>query len=266
MTEISADQRSAIKQRSTRMALTDNNLAAGMATAAGVVAFVSPPHATVLAIGSGLLWLCANYRQSIANDPPRDDFAEPWITSAVIDGASLPEEAREQRIFRFDAELLVVCDGLFALLRSIERFDGAVQAGDVDGANAQAEAARANAEVVASAQEILSELAVEVNEAWVSLSEELGLDWGSASLAEVQQVYLSNVGVDPEQPAPPLAAVAACVVDGAEDLLVPFDTGMSHPVLDADDLPSAPAPLISQEYLTDLAEMALELRALVVDT
>jgi hypothetical protein len=56
--------------------LIDNNLAGGLTVAAGLVAFVSPPHGIALGIGSGLFWLCANYRQSIANDPPREAFDE----------------------------------------------------------------------------------------------------------------------------------------------------------------------------------------------
>ena len=39
------------------------------------------------------------------------------------------DEERERAIYRFDAQAEVVCDGLFALLRSLERYDGATAAG-----------------------------------------------------------------------------------------------------------------------------------------
>jgi hypothetical protein len=147
MPEVSAQQKQAVKQLAAQTALTDNNIAAGLGVAAAAASFVSPPHAAVLGIGSGLFWLCANYRQAIANDPPRDDFGEVWVTRAFLDEAQLPgEEDRERLFYRFDALQLLVCDGLYALLRSIERYDGAIAAGDLEAANNQAEAVRQNAE------------------------------------------------------------------------------------------------------------------------
>ncbi|MFG2669041.1 hypothetical protein ACGFY6_32980 [Streptomyces sp. NPDC048387] len=84
MTEVSEEQRQAVKQKAARMSVTDNNLAAVLAGAAAPVALASPPHAAVLGVGSAAMWICANYRQSVANDPSRDDFDVVWVTSRVL--------------------------------------------------------------------------------------------------------------------------------------------------------------------------------------
>ncbi|GAA1519350.1 hypothetical protein GCM10009827_038340 [Dactylosporangium maewongense] len=266
MPEVNAEQKQAVKQQATQAALTDNNLAAGLAVAGGVVSFVSPAHGIVLGIGSGLFWLCANYRQAIANDPPRDDFTEVWISGAHVDEGQLPgEDSRERLFYRFNAQQLLVCDGLYALLWSLERYDGAAAAGDPDAAASQAEAVRQNAEIVAAHQDALASLVSEVNQAWAVLRDELGLDWNSVSLADVQQFYRDTVGESPQAPSPALEALAASIVDGASDLLEPFDTGLAHPVLDATELPGEPRELIGQDYTDGLAEMSAAIRGLVVD-
>ncbi|USQ85875.1 hypothetical protein NFX46_20340 [Streptomyces phaeoluteigriseus] len=263
---MSAEQRQAVKQQATQTALLDNNAAAALATAAAAVALFSPPHAAALGVGSGLFWLCANYRQSIANDPPRDDFGDVWMTTAQLDEAQLPgEESRERLLYRFDAQQLLACDGLYALLRSLERYDGAVAVGDIDAANSQAEAVRHNGETAATHQDTLIGLALEVNSAWASLRDELGVDWNAVSLADVQQFYRDTVGESPQEPGPALEALAASVVDGASDLLEPFDTGLDHPVLAPNELPDEPQELLGQGYIDGWSSMSAAMRSLVVD-
>ncbi|MFH8371743.1 hypothetical protein [Streptomyces sp. NPDC018031] len=195
MPDVSDEQRQRVKQEATRAALLDNNAAAALVVAGGIASFVSPAHGIVLGIGSGLFWLCANYRQSIANDPPRDDFYEVWITTASMDESSLPgDEPLERSIYRFHAQHLLVCDGLYALLRSLERYDGANSAGATEAVAAQVDAIQWNAASVADHQDALVALAPEVNQAWVSLRAEHGLDWSTASLGELQQFYRDTVG------------------------------------------------------------------------
>ena len=50
---------------------------------------------------------------------------------------------------------MLVMDALYALLRSLERHDGAVNAEDFDAAAAQADAARQNANLLADLQDSL---------------------------------------------------------------------------------------------------------------
>lgn len=260
---VDAQQKQLVKAQATRAALFDNNAAAILATAGAATALVSPAHAAVLGVGSGLFWLCANYRQSIANDPPADDFDTVWITAAQIDEASLPgSESREQLLYRFDAEQLLVCDGLYALLRSLERYEGAVNAGS-DLAADQADAAAQNAEAIAAHQDTLVSLATEVNQAWRSIHDEFGVDWNAVSLTDVQQFYRDTVGESSDSPGPAMSSLAASVTGGADDLLEPFDTGLSHPVLDATELPDEPSDLLSSDYIDGLDSLSAALRGLV---
>ncbi len=262
---LSAEERQRVKEQANKTALLDNNAAAALTVAAGVVAFVSPPHGIALGIGSGLFWLCANYRQAIANDPPRDDFGDVWISSAALNEEALPgDEERERAIYQFDAQLLIVCDGSYALLRSLERFDGATAAADTEAAAAQLDAVKQNALAVADRQEALVSLAADVNQAWVSLREEHGLVWSSATLDVIQQFYRDTVG-DLPPPSAALQTLAASIEGGAQDLLEPFDTGLSHPILDATEIPPEPADLIAQDFIDGLNEFSSTLRKLVVD-
>ena len=265
MPDVSDEQRQRVKQEATRTALLDNNISAALVVAGGVASFVSPAHGIVLGIGSGLFWLCANYRQSIANDPPRDDFDEVWITSASVDEGSLPGgESRERTIYRFHAQQLLVCDGLYALLRSLERYDGAKAAGATEAVAAQVDAVQRNATSIADQQDALIALVPEVNQAWVSLRDELGLDLSTASLGEIQQFYRDTVGELPP-PSAALEALGASVRGAASDVLEPFSTGLAHPVLDATELPAEPSDLIGQDYVDGLNELSSALRGLVVD-
>ncbi len=265
MPGVDDQKRQAAKQEAARTAVTDNNLAAGTAVAAGLVAFVSPPHAAALCVGSGLFWLLANYRQSVANDPARDDFDVVWKTSAQLDESLLPgTEPREQVLYRLGAQQLLVGDALYALLRSLERFDGATAAGS-DLVDAQVDAIAHNAEATVTHQETLIALVPDVNQAWASIRAEFVVDPSSVTLEDVQQLYREIVGDSPETPAPPMVALGEAIVDAADDLLVPFDTGLAHPVLDATELPPQPSELVDAEYVAGLEALSEPLRELVVE-
>jgi hypothetical protein len=264
MSEMTADQRQRVKQEATRTALLDNNIAASLVVAGGLVSFVSPAHGISLGIGSGLFWLCANYRQSIANDPARDDFDQVWVTSANLDEDLLPgSDEQERAVNRFDAQVLLVCDGLYAVLRSLERFDGATAAGSDAGVAAQLDAIAQNAAATADRQDTLLALADDVNQVWAAHRDADGLSWSSADLASIQQFYRDTVG-DLPPPSEAVATLAASVVGGADDLLEPFDTGLSHPVLEATELPAEPTPLIGDEFVGGINAMSAALRELVV--
>ncbi len=264
MAEMTVEQRQRVKQEAARAALLDNNISAGLVVVGSLVSFVSPPHGIALGMGSGLFWLCANYRQSIANDPPRDDFDEVWVTSASLDENLLPgTDEQERTVNRFAAQLLLVCDGLYAVLRSLERFDGATAASSDTGVAAQLDAIAQNAAATADHQDTLLALADDVNQIWAGYQDGEGLSWSSADLATIQQFYRDSVG-DLPPPSDAVATLAGSVVGGADDLLEPFDTGLSHPVLDATELPPELSPLIGEEFVDGIAAMSAALRELVV--
>ncbi|MFI0898477.1 hypothetical protein [Streptomyces sp. NPDC020983] len=267
MPEVSDTQKQAVKAQAARMAVNDNNMAAILAGGAAVVALLSPPHAAVLGVGSAALWFCGNYRQSVANDPSRDDFDVVTVTSAQLDESALPAEDDRQRVIaRFDAMQLLVSDGLLALRSSLERYDGARAAGNDSAANDQADAVRQNAEIVAGIQESLVPVVSDVNQAWVSLRDQFQVNWAGLSLADMQQFYRDTVGDLPESPGTALSSVRSAVAGAADDILDPGDTGLTHPVLDADTVPSEPAQLIGDDYVTGLNDFSAALRTLVVDS
>lgn len=146
------------------MAVTDANLSQYMASAGAVVALVSPLHGAILGVGAGMMGVCGNYRQAVANDPPRDDFGEVWVSGAVLDENALPAEEPSRTLVRFAAHQMLVMDALYALLRSLEGHDGAVNAQDFDAADVQADAVRQNANLAADLQETLISIGRDMNE------------------------------------------------------------------------------------------------------
>jgi hypothetical protein len=266
MPEVSEAQKQVVKQQAARMAVNDNNVAAIFAGGAAVLALLSPPHAAVLGVGSAAMWICANYRQSVANDPSRDDFDVVSVTSATLDESELPGDDDQQRVIaRFDAMQLLVSDGLFALRLSLERYDGAREGGNDTAANDQADAVRQNAEIVAGLQESLVPMVSDVNQAWATLHDQFQVDWEGLSLADMQQFYRDTVGDLPQSPGTEVSTLTSAVVGAADDILDPGDTGLTHPVLDADAVPSEPAQLIGDDYVTDLNDLSAALRTLVSD-
>ncbi|MFG2669040.1 hypothetical protein ACGFY6_32975 [Streptomyces sp. NPDC048387] len=58
----------------------------------------------------------------------------------------------------------------------------------------------------------------------------------------------------------------SAVVGAADDILDPGDNGLTHPVLDADAVPSEPTQLIGDDYAADLNDFSDSLRSLVVNS
>jgi hypothetical protein len=262
VTEVSAQERQKLKVQATQMAITDANLSQYMAATAAVVAVISAPHGVVLAFGSAMLGVCGNYRQAVANDPPRDDFDQVWVTGASLDDSLVPEDERMASIHRFAANLIMLTDAIYSLLRSLERHDGAVNAEEMDAATAQADAARQNAERAAELQDILSSLAPNMNEVISSLRAD-GPGFNSLTIEAVVQLYRDAWGEPPEALGAALQEVANSITGAAEDLLEPFDPVQAHPILSASELPADLGVPFDETYLAQMADSSSTLRSLV---
>lgn len=241
------------------MAITDANLSQLMAAGAAAVTFVSPPHTAVLALGAALMGLCGNYRQEIANDPPRDDFDEVWVSTATLDESLLQTEERLNTCQRFAATQMMLSDALLALLRALERHDGAVNAGNSEAAAQQAAAARQNADKVNDLQASLSVLGASMNEAIASLRQGAP-SFDALTLEQVQETYRSAWGRPPDSPAAPLAELVRAVSGTADDLLADIDVTQAHPILAANELPPDRTTPFEAEYLAQLATASSPLR------
>lgn len=261
MPNIDPPERQRLKQQAAQMAITDANYSQHFAPTASVVALVSPLHAAILAIGAGMMGVCGNYRQAVANDPPTDDFAEVWVSGAVLDEEALPAEEPSHTLVRFAAHHMLVMDALYALLRSLERHDGAVNAEDFDAAAAQADAARQNANLLADLQDSLISISRDMNEAITGLRANApGFD--AVTLDQVVAFYQEVWGEPPANPGASLQEVAAIISGAAEDLLEPFDPVEAHPILSATEMPPDRDIPIEEAFSEELAENSSTLRSL----
>jgi len=262
MTEVTADARQQVKAAAARQAVFDNNLAAG----SGIIAVLVPVPAAKVAfgVGSGLFWLLANYRQSVANDPARDDFGDVWESSASFDDSLLPESEPEATLTRFAAYSLLAADADYALYISLERYDGALAAGDLDAAERQAQAVQFNANASAIQQDTLASLASEVNEIANQQLADSGRTWDTVSLEDAQALYSQICGSDISDltSSEAVSGAAAIVSDAAGDLLVAPTTDLVHPILGVDSLPPQPDVLIGQDYLDSAAQYSAALRSI----
>src|SRR6516164_9505099 len=197
MPEVDAQARARLKQEAARTALLDSEIAQVLSAVAALASLFSPPHAAVLGIGSAAMGQCGNYRQSIANDPPRDDFDQVSITQARVNEDLVPVDEPKRTFYLFAAQHLILSDALFALLLSLERYDGAVNANNLDAASSQADAARQNAAAAVSIQESLPPLVHALNDGWHTLSAGSSLTFADLSLEQVQQFYREAWGSPP---------------------------------------------------------------------
>jgi hypothetical protein len=266
MPDVSADEKQKTKAFNAQMANMDQVASGVCTTVGGVLAFVgAAPQAAAFAVGAGLFRLLASYRQSVANDPPRDDFDQVWVSSAQLDESALPADEPVRTLSRMSAQLLVLSDQSWALLVAMERHEGAVAAGNADAANTQADAVSQNANACAATQDSLGGLASDVNGIWTTIRNTDGFDWHSVSVSDVQQFFTSSWGDPPGSPAAPLQALMSCVTGTADDVLTPFsDTGLSDPILGMTELPAEPTVLFDDGFLTGLADLSQSLRNLVV--
>jgi hypothetical protein len=103
----------------------------------GVAGVVAGPHAAVasrvLALSSFGSWFAGNRASAFANDPPRDDFDVVSRFQSLHINLPLPSDPQEASLLEFLSGLasISVCTG--DLIRSLERFDGAIAAAVNDG-------------------------------------------------------------------------------------------------------------------------------------
>jgi len=263
MPDINAQERQQVKQESARMAITDANVSQYLAAAAAVATLASPLYTAILAVGAAAMGVCGNYRQAVANDPPRDDFDQVLVTQGILDENLVPTDEPLGTLHRFAAYQLMLSDALYLLLRSLERYDGAISADNLDAANIQADAAQQNAESAAALQDNLILLAPLVNQAWDSLRAEFTVDWNSLTIEQVQQFYRETWGEPPQSPSGPLQEVIQSITGTVDDLLEPFDPVAAHPILSATEVPSEPQQLIDDSYIEELVSLSSALRSLV---
>ncbi len=205
--------------------------------------------------------VCGNYRQQVANDPPRADYAQVWVSGATFEDPQAGGDEALLILQRFAGQVLLVCDAHFALLRAIERYDGAANAGD-DAAKAnQAEAAAQNANRVSDLQEALIPLSNELAVTVEGLRDGRGFD--QTSLADTQALYRQAWGRPPDAPGNELQRIAGMIAGAADDLYEPFDPVQAHPIMSAEAMPADDASILTGEWLAGLNENNVTLRAFV---
>ncbi|MFF7780319.1 hypothetical protein ACFZCG_38625 [Streptomyces tanashiensis] len=265
MTDVSAERRQQAKTAAANAAVAANDTAvvlgiagvvvAGAGVASGVGSLAGVGIGATLAVGSFAAWLVGNRYQRIANDPPRDDFDQVTESFARLLEDAVPSEEPHATVHRLAANQVLLCDALAAMLMSLERFDGAVMAGDADAANRQAEAVHLNAQTAADLQDTITALAGTVNQLWLDNQDNLA--WNDATLEQVQQLHGEAAG-DPFQ----------AVMAGVEDLTDnnPFSSvdSSEDPVLLATEIPSQPQAIVGDQYVAELAGLSETLRELAV--
>ena len=263
--EVNPIAKATLKQESANMAILDANLSQYLAAAAAVVSLASPAHGAALAVGAAMMGVCGNYRQAVANDPPRDDFDQIQVSQARLNEALLPADEPQRSLHLFAAHQMLIADAFYGLLRSLERHDGAMAAGAVDAAAMQADAARQNADMAVAAHGSVAALVPVLNDSVGSLMGDAEQAFSQLSLDQVQQGYRDALGEPPANPGAPLAEVANSIDGTRDDLLEPFDPVAAHPILSAKELPPAREVLIEESYSEGLARISSALEGLVVE-
>lgn len=272
MSEISADQRQAAKTAAANAAVAANDTAVvfgavgavvvvgGVASGVGALAGVGVGAA--LAVCSFGAWFVGNRYQRLANDPPRSDFDQLTTSTAHLLEETLPAEEPDATVSRFACQQLILADALSALVDSLERFDGATDAGDTAAASAQADAAQQNAQAAIQAHSALVELAGVLNVAWNATL--ATVDYDSVSIEQAQQVFRDAIG-DPAAQAPGegLQSILANIGDLSGDGFADVDLS-SHPLLSATEMPPEPGALVDDASGQLLGSLSDRLRDLVV--
>jgi hypothetical protein len=266
MPDVVAEKRLISKQTATTVANGANATAAVAATVAAVAAAVPEPTlitkaiAARFAIIAGVTWVISAYAQIYAADPPRDDFDQETVSAASFDDSPVTDEEPPASMHRFAGQGLVLADDLLALVTSLERFDGAVNAGDTDAASMQAGAAQSNAMAAADQLDALQQLAPQANAAWQSIRTDFGGDFSAVTLEQAQQAFTDAWGDPPDAAGQLLQDLLASVSDLQPDTLRP---GGNHPIIEASTLPSEPETVIDNELVTGWAEFSAQLREIV---
>jgi hypothetical protein len=260
MAEVSAEQRQKAKAAAANAAVAANDTAvvlggAGIiiATVGGATGLGAPAGLFVggiLGVGSFAAWAIGNRYQRLANDPPRDDFDQVTISGAQLVDEAVPAEEPQATFIRYAANQLLVADAMAALVTSLERFDGAVDAGDQASANAQGEAVKANADLVVSAQGALIDLAGSVNAAWATT---LGdVDTSVVSFDNVPE-FLAGIRAFGS---PGAEAVFACVTGLVDADPFADQDPAEHPLIINGQLPDTSEPISPglNDTMTELSD------------
>jgi hypothetical protein len=264
MPEGNAEQRQRAKAAAANAAVAANDTAvvlgvagvvvAGAGVASGVGALAGVGVGAALAVCSFGAWFVGNRYQRIANDPPRTDFDQVAESVAGLIEGAVPAEEPRATVHRLAARHLLLGDALNALLISLERFDGAIEAGDGDSASRQADAIAHNARVVKAHHDSILGLADSLNQSWRDSQADLG--WEAVTPEEVQQ-FNSDARGDA------LQAVLASVGDLTDgDLFAGLDESVD-PVLSVGEIPARPESVVDDAYLGELVGLSEMLRGLV---
>ncbi|WP_435591866.1 hypothetical protein [Nocardia sp. bgisy118] len=266
MTEVDPQQRQNAKTAAANAAVAANDTAAVLGIAGVAVAAVGASTGLgapaglfvggVLAVGSFVAWGIGNRYQRLANDPPRDDFDQVSISEARLDEGALPADELLASFVRYAANQAILADALAALVTSLERFDGAVEAGDTDNADTQADAVQSNANLVVATHTALIDGATAINDAW---SANVGdLDTSVAPPQDLPGLLSEAIGIG----AVGLDAVFTCVSGLVEgDPLDGLDPN-GHPLI-VNGGPASVAELVSAGLNNAMTETSDPLSSIV---
>ena len=271
MTQVSAEERQKAKATAANLAVAANDAAvalgvvgavgAGAAIATGVGAFAGVGIGVTLAVCSFGAWWVGNRYQRLANDPPRTDFATVTVSAAALKAAGQSTTDVAAAATLLASQQIILADALDALVTSIERYDGAVAAGDTDAAQKQADAARQNAAAAKGAQQAIGDLAATLNASW----KQAPLDLSSATADAVKSNYLAAAG-PPSQAAGTGLQQALDSVSGLANPQPFADLSADKdPVLALTEVPSSLDALIPAAFLDAMNQLSTTLDALVND-
>jgi hypothetical protein len=231
-------------------------LVAAGGVASGVGALAGVGAGLVLGLGSFVAWGIGNSYQRLATDPPRDDFDQVTVSAAQLNQAALPQDPALATAASYAANQLILADVLDALVTSLERFDGAVAAGDTSHASAQADAVSSNAAAVVSTQQALIDQAAALNDVWTHTLPTV--DTSVVSFDKVAQFLSDTVAADGAG----ITTVLPCVEGLTGDPLAGLDPS-AHPLATQGALPASPTELASGAWTAALAAVSSPLGGIV---
>jgi hypothetical protein len=265
MTEVNAQQRQNAKAAAANAAVAANDAAvvlgaAGIVVAtAGAVSGAGAPAGLlvggILGVCSFGAWTIGNRYQRLANDPPRDDFDQVTISGAQLVEDAIPATEPDAAFIRYAANQLILIDATAALVTSLERFDGAVAAGDPDSASIQADAVASNASLMVTAHNALIDVASPINDSWNAAT----VDASTVTFDQAPDFLAAAISPNSLG----LGAVFPCVT-GLVDAnpfgdLDPND----HPLIVSGELPPTPNELISGDLNDNMSTLSDPLSSIV---
>jgi hypothetical protein len=266
MADVQPDQRQRAKTAAANASVAANDTAVVLGATGAVVAFggVASGVGALAGVGVGAIlgvcsfgaWWVGNRYQRLANDPPRADFDQFLTSSAIVNDAAVPPDEPMATAFRFAAQNVVLADAVAALVISLERYDGALAAGNANAASAQANSVLANAQKAISAADTLSGFANDLNAAWTSTIPTVA--WNNVAITQAQDLLSSSVG-SPAQPGQTLSQVLASI----QNLVDTPDDVTGHPLFSIAAMPSQPSVLVSGAFLTTMGQLSDALKTLV---